>query len=132
MRDVIASVAVALLLAWGWATYVVVTSHGGVFRVLEGAVFLGIPGAAAAGAIALLAPMLVGRMGWSRLPAYLFLGMLSGVLIGIANAAGLSNDQSLNIALVAQQLGVFALLGAALGALVIGVSRSVRVRNNGA
>jgi len=123
MRDVIASVLLVVLLACAWACYVVVSSYGGVSRILEGTLFLGFPAAAAAGATALLSPLLASRLGWPRLPAYLLLGVLCGLVVGLTNVVALKSDLSLSAPLVAWQLARFALLGVALGALVLGVSR---------
>lgn len=126
MRETIASILVVLLLVCGWSTYVAATSHGGVSRMLEGIVFVGLPLAAAAGATSLIAAALGRRTRSLRLRVYVLVGVLPGALLGFANLAALSNDQSVGFSLVAEQLAFFGLLGAALGALVFWVSSAVR------
>lgn len=132
MRDVVASVLFAFVLACAWASYVVITSFGGVIRVLEGTVFLGVPCAVAAGVIALLAPILASRLRWHPLPAYLLVGVFCGAVAGLMNAISLTNDMPVGPAVLAEQVVTFALMGIALGVLVFGVSRLMRSRAPGA
>jgi hypothetical protein len=132
MRDVVASVLLAFFLACAWASYVAVTSFGGAFRVLEGTVFFGVPCAVAASVTALLAPALASRLRWHPLPAYLLLGLLCGGAAGVMNAISLSSEMRIGPSAFAEQLAMFAMLGLALGVLVLGVSRLVRSRTPGA
>lgn len=115
-----------------WASHVVATSYGGVFRVLEGTVFLGVPCAVAAGITALLSPALASRFRWHPFPAYVLVGLLCGTTAGLLNAVSLTSDRRIGPSAMAEQMATFAMAGLVLGVLVLGVSRLVRSRAPGA
>lgn len=128
MKDVVTSAAIAGALAVVWACFIALTSRADALHILEGSLFLGIPAAFCAAAIAAGSRFLVGRLAWPLPLACAVSGLAVGALAGAASAASLRSDMTVTPAVWLQQISVFAGLGFALGLLVFAVLWVLRRR----
>ena len=128
MKDVITSAATAGVLAVVWACLVALTTHASPLHILEGSLFLGVPAAACAAAIAAGSRLLVRRLAWSLPIACALSGLALGALVGTGCAASLRSDMTVTPAVWLQQISAFAALGLALGVIVLGILWTMRRR----
>lgn len=120
MKEIIASAVAAGTLVVAWVCFVVLTTYGGLWRILEGSFFIGVPAAFGAAVIAACAQVLARRVGWPLAIACAFCGLAISTILGAGFAASV-DDWTVTSANRVELIARFAGLGVALGIFVFGV-----------